>query len=72
MCALLTSLTRLYLFQVIVSILTIIPSDLSTLIDFYSFCIWLGYGVTMAALLVLRYTEPKLPRPYKVSCNEHK
>ncbi|KAH3768474.1 hypothetical protein DPMN_169687 [Dreissena polymorpha] len=54
------------LFTLIISILTIIPSDLSTLIDFYSFCMWLSYGATMVALLYLRYKEPNLHRPYKV------
>ncbi|XP_045193258.2 b(0,+)-type amino acid transporter 1-like isoform X2 [Mercenaria mercenaria] len=53
-------------FTVIVSMITLIPGDLSTLIDFYSFCIWVGYGATMVALLVLRYKEPTLHRPYKV------
>ncbi|XP_052818675.1 b(0,+)-type amino acid transporter 1-like isoform X2 [Mya arenaria] len=53
-------------FTLLMSILVIIPSDLTTLIDFYGFCIWLAYGVTVFALLVLRYTEPKLSRPYKV------
>ena len=43
-----------------------IPGDLSTLIDFYSFSIWLSYAATILALLVLRYTQPNLPRPYKV------
>ncbi|XP_060557780.1 b(0,+)-type amino acid transporter 1-like [Ruditapes philippinarum] len=54
------------LFTTTIAIITLIPGDLSTLIDFYSFSIWLGYGVTILALLVLRYTEPDLKRPYKV------
>ena len=33
---------------------------------FVSFTVWIFYGGAMAALLVLRYKEPKLPRPYKV------
>lgn len=54
------------MFTVLVSLLTLIPGDLSTLIDFFSFCIWVSYGATMIALLVLRHTEPNLHRPYKV------
>lgn len=54
------------IFTTIVSIITLIPGDLSTLIDFYSFCTWVSYGITMIALLVLRRTEPNLHRPYKV------
>ena len=28
---------------------------------------WIFYGASMLALIVLRYREPKLPRPYKVN-----
>ena len=31
---------------------------------------WIFYGMSMAALLTLRYKEPKLPRPYKVNLLE--
>ena len=54
-------------FQAFVGICTVIPGDLSTLIDFYSFSLWLFYGATMVALLYLRYKEPDLVRPYKVA-----
>lgn len=33
----------------------------------YSFTVWIFYGASMLALIVLRYKEPKLPRPYKVN-----
>lgn len=49
-----------------VAIVTVIPGDLSTLIDFYSFSIWLSYAATVLALIILRFTQPNLPRPYKV------
>ena len=32
----------------------------------FSFTVWIFYGASMLALIVLRYKEPKLPRPYKV------
>ncbi|KAL4234943.1 b(0 +)-type amino acid transporter 1 [Mactra antiquata] len=54
------------IFTTVISIITLLPGDLSTLIDFYSFCIWVGYGATMTALIVLRFTEPDMKRPYKV------
>lgn len=54
------------MFTTIIAIIIVIPGDLSTLIDFYSFSIWLSYAGTMIALLVLRYTEPTLHRPYRV------
>lgn len=53
--------------QLTVSLCLIIPGDLSTLIDFFSFASWLFYGITTVALLVLRVTEPGTHRPYKVS-----
>ncbi|GFO17338.1 amino acid transporter-like protein 4 [Plakobranchus ocellatus] len=43
-----------------------IPGDIFTLIDVFSFAAWLFYGSTMGAVLVLRYTWPNAPRPYKV------
>ncbi|CAG5121847.1 unnamed protein product, partial [Candidula unifasciata] len=54
------------LFTLSLSLCLIIPGDLSTLIDFFSFASWLFYGITTAALLVLRVTEPNTHRPYKV------
>ena len=32
---------------------------------------WVGYGATIASVLILRYTEPDLRRPYKVSEPPH-
>ncbi|CAL1538495.1 unnamed protein product [Lymnaea stagnalis] len=53
-------------FTLIISLCLIIPGDLSSLIDFFSFASWLFYGLTTAALLILRVVEPNTPRPYKV------
>ncbi len=44
----------------------IIPGDIASLIDFFSFTAWIFYGGAMTALLVMRYTKPDAPRPYKV------
>ena len=41
--------------------------DISSLIDFVSFLIWLFYGGAMIALLVMRKTKKNVHRPYKVS-----
>ncbi|XP_055891323.1 b(0,+)-type amino acid transporter 1-like isoform X1 [Biomphalaria glabrata] len=54
------------MFTLIISLCLIIPGDLSSLIDFFSFASWLFYGITTASLLILRVIEPKTPRPYKV------
>lgn len=44
----------------------ILVGDIETLIEFASFLIWFFYGSAMVCLLVLRKTQPKLHRPYKV------
>jgi len=52
----------------IISLCMLIPpgSGLETLISFFNFACWLIYGVSINALVVLRYTRPDLPRPYRV------
>ncbi|XP_053100449.1 solute carrier family 7 member 13 isoform X2 [Hemicordylus capensis] len=44
----------------------IVSSDLIALTNFFGFSIWLMIGLTCASLIVLRYREPNLHRPYKV------
>jgi len=44
----------------------VIPGDIFTLIDFFSFSAWIFYGLTMASLLILRWRQPDLPRPFRV------
>lgn len=53
-------------FQGIIAFLFILVGNITELIDFASFLIWIFYGGAMVALLVLRKTRPDLPRPYKV------
>lgn len=54
------------LFNATIALIMVIPSDIGSLIDFFSFTAWIFYGGAMAALLVMRYTMPDAPRPYKV------
>ncbi|XP_071091599.1 b(0,+)-type amino acid transporter 1-like [Haliotis cracherodii] len=54
------------IFTTAMGMLMILPSDLSSLIDFFGFAAWLFYGLTCASCIVLRFTQPDLPRPYKV------
>uniref|UniRef100_A0A2C9K4Z7 b(0,+)-type amino acid transporter 1 n=1 Tax=Biomphalaria glabrata TaxID=6526 RepID=A0A2C9K4Z7_BIOGL len=49
-----------------VAIMMMIPGDIFSLIDFFSFAAWLFYGATMAAVLILRYSLPDVPRVYRV------
>ncbi len=44
----------------------IISGSYETLIDYAMFAIWLSYVFTVAAVLVLRRTQPDLPRPYRM------
>lgn len=56
------------IFNAILAILYVIPGNVESLIDFFSFTAWLFYGLTMLALIRLRYIEPwkDKHRPYKV------
>ncbi|XP_071523213.1 b(0,+)-type amino acid transporter 1 isoform X2 [Panulirus ornatus] len=54
------------LFNATIALLMVIPSDIGSLIDFFSFTAWIFYGGAMAALLVMRHTMKEAPRPYKV------
>ncbi len=44
----------------------IVSGSYETLIDYAMFAIWLSYVFMIAGLLVLRRTQPDLPRPYKM------
>lgn len=45
----------------------VLYGTIDSLIDFFSFTAWIFYGGAMLALIVMRYTKPNYPRPYKVS-----
>ncbi|XP_021922134.1 b(0,+)-type amino acid transporter 1-like isoform X2 [Zootermopsis nevadensis] len=44
----------------------IIVGDITSLIDFASFLIWIFYGAAMVALILMRKTKKDIKRPYKV------
>ncbi|NXT22914.1 S7A13 protein, partial [Syrrhaptes paradoxus] len=54
------------IFSTVIASIFIIPSDLITLTNYFGFSAWLMVGLTCASLIVLRYREPHLHRPYKV------
>uniref|UniRef100_A0A8C3S6J4 Solute carrier family 7 member 13 n=1 Tax=Chelydra serpentina TaxID=8475 RepID=A0A8C3S6J4_CHESE len=54
------------IFSTIIASIFIIPADLITLTNYFGFSVWLMIGLTCASLIVLRYREPNLQRPYKV------
>lgn len=41
--------------------------NIITLIEFTSFLVWIFYGLSMVALLVMRYTKKDVKRPFRVS-----
>ncbi|KAF5301585.1 hypothetical protein FQR65_LT08890 [Abscondita terminalis] len=44
----------------------VLYGTIDSLIDFFSFTAWIFYGGSMVALILMRYTKPNYPRPYKV------
>ncbi|RXG54200.1 b(0,+)-type amino acid transporter 1 [Armadillidium vulgare] len=54
------------LFNALIALLMVIPSDIGSLIDFFSFTAWIFYGGAMLALIIMRYTKKDAHRPYKV------
>ncbi|OXB69370.1 hypothetical protein ASZ78_004860 [Callipepla squamata] len=58
------------IFSTTIASIFIIPSDLIMLTNYFGFSAWLMIGLTCASLIVLRYREPNLHRPYKVIGNK--
>ncbi|XP_046580353.1 b(0,+)-type amino acid transporter 1-like [Haliotis rubra] len=54
------------MFTIFIALLMIIPGDIGSLIDFFSFTAWMFYGMTFLSLIVLRFKMKDAPRPYKV------
>lgn len=54
------------LFNAFIALMMVIPSDIGSLIDFFSFTAWIFYGGAMLALIIMRRTMRDVPRPYKV------
>lgn len=53
-------------FQSLIAMAMVLYGTIDSLIDFFSFTAWIFYGGAMLALIVMRYTKPHAPRPYKV------
>ncbi|XP_072926246.1 b(0,+)-type amino acid transporter 1 [Hemitrygon akajei] len=54
------------LFNGILAIIYIIPADINTLINYFSFASWIFYGLTIFSSIVMRFTRKSLRRPVKV------
>ncbi|KAM4621381.1 cystine/glutamate transporter [Polymixia lowei] len=48
------------------TMLQLFVGDIYSLLNFMSFLRWLFIGVAVLGLIYLRYTQPELPRPFKV------
>uniref|UniRef100_A0A3P8RVM1 b(0,+)-type amino acid transporter 1 n=1 Tax=Amphiprion percula TaxID=161767 RepID=A0A3P8RVM1_AMPPE len=54
------------IFNGIIAIFYIIPADINTLINYFSFAQWAFYGLAALSLIVMRFTRKDLHRPLKV------
>ncbi|XP_014285984.1 b(0,+)-type amino acid transporter 1 isoform X1 [Halyomorpha halys] len=54
------------IFHSLIAIAMVLSGTIDSLIDFFSFTAWIFYGGAMLALIVMRFTRPNFPRPYKV------
>ncbi|XP_036399957.1 b(0,+)-type amino acid transporter 1 [Megalops cyprinoides] len=54
------------IFNGILAIFYILPADINSLINYFSFAQWAFYGLTALALIVMRFTRKELNRPVKV------
>ncbi|XP_043937820.1 B(0,+)-type amino acid transporter 1 [Protopterus annectens] len=54
------------IFNGILSIIYIIPADINTLINYFSFAVWISYGAATLSLIVMRFTRKDLKRPVKI------
>lgn len=54
------------IFHAVIAQIMILGGNIEGLIDFFSFTVWIFYGMAMFALILLRKTKPDIARPYKV------
>ena len=52
-------------YQAVIAQVMILSGNIEGLIDFFSFTVWIFYGMAMFALILLRKTKPDIARPYK-------
>ncbi|KAL4630236.1 b(0,+)-type amino acid transporter 1-like [Arapaima gigas] len=58
--------TPALIFNAFLSVLYIIPTEISILINYFSFAQWTIYGLTALSLIILRFTRKDLERPVRV------
>lgn len=48
------------------AVILLLTGSYETLLDYALFALWLSYGLMVAGVIVLRRTQPDLPRPYRM------
>lgn len=56
-----------FFFQGLLTLICLLLGNIVTLIEFASFLVWMFYGISMVALLVMRFTKRDVKRPFKVN-----
>uniref|UniRef100_A0A670YKQ3 b(0,+)-type amino acid transporter 1 n=1 Tax=Pseudonaja textilis TaxID=8673 RepID=A0A670YKQ3_PSETE len=54
------------IFYGMVAFFYVLPGDIDTLINYFSFAVWFFYGLTVLGLIVMRYTRKDLERPIRI------
>ncbi|XP_004636883.3 b(0,+)-type amino acid transporter 1 [Octodon degus] len=54
------------IFYGVISTIYIIPGDINTLVNYFSFATWIFYAMTIIGLVVMRFTQKHHKRPIKV------
>jgi basic amino acid/polyamine antiporter, APA family len=52
--------------QGIWAVVLLVSGSYETLLDYALFALWLSYGLMVAGVMILRRTQPNLPRPYRM------
>ncbi|XP_048742291.1 b(0,+)-type amino acid transporter 1-like isoform X2 [Ostrea edulis] len=58
--------TPCIIFTTVVALLMLIPGDIGSLIDFFSFAAWMFYALAIVSLMILRFTRKDDYRPIKI------
>jgi basic amino acid/polyamine antiporter, APA family len=52
--------------QCVCALVLLVTGGYETLLDYAMFALWLSYAFMVAGVMILRRTEPDLPRPYRM------
>ncbi|XP_032784128.2 b(0,+)-type amino acid transporter 1 [Daphnia magna] len=58
--------TPALIFTAIIALILVASKKVTSLIDFFTFAVWIFYVLAMIVLLILRKTKPDARRPYRV------